>query len=490
MTAVTEHPVAEAADAPALATGLQWKCTVGMMGGGASIAASFLDSPRAVDSGDTWSLVIAGWVVGRGSPPVEVHVLHDGDMVGRTPVDIERTDVGAAFPSQDGSSRSGFRLHLGILGLPASAPLEVVAVHADGVPAHLGTIHVEHRGLTTPYAPRMAPISVTSLGRMGTTWLMRLLGSHPDIAVHPQYPYELGVAKHWAHLLLVAAGPADHARSAHPETLTADTTRVGHNPYFGDFLAGSPDLNRWLGVRQPALLGACAQQSLDEFYGPIGNGAVADHFAEKCLPDHVPDVLADLYPEWQEIILVRDIRDVVCSAIAFDAKRKRQSFGRELLADDLDFVTQLQMDFGKLLRSWGRRRPSSLLVGYEDLVTAPAETVGRVFGHLGLSHTPAVVARVLETASASSPELDGHRTSSDSVASIGRWRTDLAAIHPELPGRCEDLFGPLLADFGYSVQPSRSRRMHDRLDLVLGTLPGHDPGPAASAPLVPESEAQ
>ncbi len=489
MTAVTEFPQADPAGAPTLGTGPQWQCTVAMVEGSTSIAGAALDSPQAGDAGDTWSLVVAGWVVGRGSPPVEVHVLHDGDMVGRTPVDIERADVAAAFPSQEGSGRSGFRLHVGILGLPASAPLEAVAVHADGVPTHLGTVHVAHRGLTTPYASRLAPISVTSLGRMGTTWLMRLLGSHPDIAVHPQYPYELGVAKHWAHLLLVAAGPADHARSAHPETLTADAERVGHNPYFGDFLAGSPDLNQWLGVRQPALLGACAQQSLDEFYGRVDGGAGAGHFAEKCLPDHVPDVLADLYPQWQEIILVRDIRDVVCSAIAFDAKRKRQSFGRELLADDLDFVTQLQMDLGKLLRSWERRRPSSLLVGYEDLVTAPADTVGRVLGHLGLSHTPAVVARVLETASASSPELDGHRTTSDPAASIGRWRTDLAAIHPELPGRCEDLFGPLLADFGYSVRPSRSRRMHHRLDQVLGTLPAHDPGQTAPAPPVPEPEA-
>ena len=475
MTAVTEFVHADPADPPTLGTGPQWNCTVATFESAAPIAGAALDSPRAVDSGESWSLVVAGWVVGRGSPPVEVHVLHDGDVIGRTPVDRERADVAAAFPSQEGSDRPGFRLHVGILGLPASAPLEVVAVHPNGARAHLATIHVAHRGLTTPHAPRMAPISVTSLGRMGTTWLMRLLGSHPDIAVHPQYPYELGVAKHWAHLLLVAAGPADHTWSAHPETLTADGARVGHNPYFGDFLAGSPDLNQWLGVRQPALLGACAQQSLDEFYGRVDSGAGAGHFAEKCLPDHVPDVLADLYPQWQEIILVRDIRDVVCSAIAFDAKRKRQSFGRELLADDLDFVTQLQVDFGKLLRSWERRRPSSLLVAYEDLVTAPAATVGQVFGHLGLPHTPAVVARVLETASASSPELDGHRTTSDPAASIGRWRTDLAAIHPELTGRCEDLFGPLLTDFGYSVQPSRSRRMHERLDVVLGALPAPTP---------------
>jgi hypothetical protein len=445
-----------------------------MVAGGATIAGAALDSP-AVGDGDGWSLTVAGWVVGRGSAPVEIHVLHDGGVVGRTPVDIERADVAAAVPTHERSGRSGFRLHIGILGLPTRAPLEVVAVNPDGSPAHLGTIHLEHRGLVTSYEPRLSPISVTSLGRMGTTWLMRLLGSHPEIAVHSQYPYELGVAKYWAHLLLVATGPADHARSAHPETLTADASRVGHNPYFGDFLAGSPELNEWLGVRQPAVIGSCAQQSLDEFYGRVDGGAGAGFFAEKCLPDHVPDVLGDLYAGWQEVILVRDIRDVICSAIAFDAKRKRQSFGRELFSDDLDFVTQLRMDLARLYRSWERRRPASLLVHYEDLVAAPAETVRGILSHLGLAHTPAVVARVFETASASTPELDGHRTTADPAASIGRWRSDLAAIHPQLPGRCEDLFGPLLTDFGYSVRPIRSRHMADRLTAVLDKL--EDRGP-------------
>jgi NADH-quinone oxidoreductase subunit L len=55
------------------------------------------------------------------------------------------------------------------------------------------------------------------------------------------------MAKYWAHLLRVAAGPADHIGSSHPETFTADTGHIGHNPYFGDFLAESPELNHWLG---------------------------------------------------------------------------------------------------------------------------------------------------------------------------------------------------------------------------------------------------
>jgi hypothetical protein len=281
------------------------------------------------------------------------------------------------------------------------------------------------------------------------------------------------MAKYWAHLLCVATGPADHVASAHPETFTADAGHTGHNPYFGDFLSGSAEQNRWLGARQPALLGACAQQSLDEFYGDVAaqaGVAAARFFAEKSLPDHVPDVLGDLYPGARELILVRDIRDVICSAIAFDAKRGNRSFGRESLDDDLGFVAQLRMDLERLVRSWQRRSETALLVHYEALITAPEQTLEQVLSHLGLDHTPAIVATVLEGAATPTPELEEHRTTANPAASIGRWRTDLARVHPDLPERCEELFGPLLTELGYSVTVPRARRLSRDVADVLDRL--------------------
>jgi hypothetical protein len=372
-------------------------------------------------------------------------------------------------------------VQVGLLGLPATAQLEVVAMLHDTTPVHLATIVVSHGPLVTAYEPRLSPITVTSLGRMGTTWLMRLLAQHPEVVVHPQYPYELGVAKYWAHLLRVATAPADHVDSSHPETFTTEGTRIGHNPYFGDFLAASPELNRWLGLRQPALVGACAQQSADEFYGEVATSAGITqprYFAEKGLPDHVPDVLADLYPAAREVILVRDIRDVICSAVAFDAKRGRRSFGRESLDDDLGFVSQLHMDLGRLVRSWQRRQSSALLVRYETLISAPAETLHDILGHLGLTRSPDVVAAVLDAATATTAELDAHRTTVNPAASIGRWRTDLAKVHPDLPERCAELFSPLLAELGYPVAQLRARRMERDLIGVLGRL---DAAPAENA---------
>jgi hypothetical protein len=442
---------------------------------------AFIDRPGPGESGDGWSLTIAGWVIGRSSPAQEVHILFDGALVRRIPVEVERVDATAHFAACPGGDRVGFRVHVGLLGLPPTARLEVVAMLRDTTPVHLATIVVSHDPLATAYEPRLSPVTVTSLGRMGTTWLMRLLAQHPEVAVHPQYPYELGVAKYWAHLLRVATAPADYVDSSHPETFTAEGTRIGHNPYFGDFLAASPELNRWLGLRQPALVGACAQQAVDEFYGEVAATAgltAPRFFAEKSLPDHVPDVLADLYPGAREVILVRDIRDVVCSAVAFDAKRGRRSFGRESLDDDLGFVSQLHMDLGRLVRSWQRRQSTALLVRYEALITAPAETLSEILGHLGLARSPEVVAAVLDAAAATTAELDAPRTTANPAASIGRWRTDLAKVHPDLPERCAELFSPLLAELGYPVAQLRARRMERDLLGVLGRL---DPVPAENA---------
>jgi hypothetical protein len=463
-----------------------WTCTVTPVPfSPAAAVAAFIDRPTPNEIGAGWSLTIGGWVVGQSLPMREIHVLLDGACIRRTPVEVVRAEVATQYAEHPGADRAGFWVNIGILGLPATAQLEVVAVLSDATPVHLATIIVSHRRLATPYEPRLLPITVTSLGRMGTTWLMRLLAHHPEVVVHPQYPYELGVAKYWAHLLRVVSGPADHVGSSNPETFTREDAHIGHNPYFGGFLAATPDLYQWMDARQPVLVGACAQQAVDEFYGRVAElTGVSDprFFAEKNLPDQVPDVLADLYPDGRELILVRDIRDVICSAVAFDAKRGRRSFGRERRDDDLAFVSGLQLDLARLVRSWKRRQSTALLVRYEALITEPTRTLGEILGHLGLTRTPDVVAAVLEAASATTPELDAHRTTADPAASIGRWRTDLAKVHPDLPERCEELFSPLLAELGYSSSFPRAQRMERDLLDVLGRLDPENANKANTAP--------
>ena len=63
--------------------------------------------------------------------------------------------------------------------------------------------------LTSAFTPSMQPIMVTSPGRSGSTWLMRMLAEHPDIIVHERFPYETHVCSYWMHFIQVLATPVD-----------------------------------------------------------------------------------------------------------------------------------------------------------------------------------------------------------------------------------------------------------------------------------------
>jgi hypothetical protein len=423
-------------------------------------AAGFnVDRPSSGDRRDGYELTIGGWAVGRIARAEEIQVLHDGCLLRRAPVGAPRPDVAALIPDEPSAARSGFRIRVGLLGLPPAAELELCVALADGSPLHIGTLTVTHTPLAIEPPPRLSPVIVTSLGRMGTTLLMSLLAQHPEVVVHPQYPYELGAARYLVHLLGVACAPADHLDSSHPDSFSQETNKMGHNPFFGDFLAADEETNHWFSSRAPVLMGAWVQQATDEFYECLaaraGHGS-ARFFAEKSLPDHLPYLFHDLYPEAREIVLVRDIRDVVCSALAFNAKRGNSSFGREWLDDDLGFVEQLRQDLERLVVSWRRRSERALLVRYEDLVIDPIPTIAAIFDHIGVATDSPLIEAALAAANASS-ELQTHRTSASPEASIGRWASELAEERPGLLERCHDLCGDLLTELGYDV-PKGGRR--------------------------------
>jgi hypothetical protein len=396
---------------------------------------------------------MGGWVVGRIARAQEVQVLLDGALLRRAPIIRERPDVAALFPGEPGVESPGFRLRLGLLGLPSPADLELCVELADGSPLHIGTITVSHTPLAVEPTPLLSPILVTSLGRMGTTWLMTLLAQHPEIVVHPQYPHELGFARYLVHLFGVACAPADHVDSSHPDTFSKEVARIGHNPFFGDFLAADEEMNGWFSSRGPALMCRYVQQATDEFYGCVAareNTSTPRFFAEKSLPDHLPYLFHDLYQGTREVILVRDIRDVVCSALAFNAKRGTSSFGREWLEDDLGFVEQLHQDLERLVVSWRRRSERALLVRYEDLVTNPDTTVAAIFDHIGVRASRELVTAALGAAGKTTG-LQAHRTTATPKDSVGRWATELIEDHPSLLQTCHDLCADLLIELGYDV---------------------------------------
>jgi hypothetical protein len=86
-------------------------------------------------------------------------------------------------------------------------------------------------------------------------------------------------------------------------------------------------------------------------------------------------------------------------------------------------------------------------VRYEDLVLRPGDTVTSLLEYLELEASAPVVQEIVAAATAPSDDDGVHRTSGDPRESIGRWKTHGdAALNPLF----EEVFGELLADFGYA----------------------------------------
>ena len=412
-----------------------------------------LDRPR---EGDGWSghtLSLAGWALGTDVPAVAVDLVHEGRVLRKVPLAMQRGDVIERHGDRAGGrARCGFRTSVTTIGLPDPFEVLVRIVFDDGGLHPLALIRGRHHGLETGYEPALRPIGVTTLGRTGSTWLMKLLGAHPEVAVHGGYPFETRSAAYWLHMVRVLSDPANPLQSSHPDAFSDDLWSIGHHPFHRESLIDEPELWSWFAGAYPARLAELAQRSIDEFYGRVAAGSGrpdAIRFAEKLVPGHIPWLMWELYPDAGEILLVRDFRDMACSILAFNEKRGFVAFGRENVGSDAEFIERnLRAGAHGLLKSWRQRQDRLQLLRYEDLVLEPETTLETLCEGLGLAADPGTIAGVLEGASRPDGALAGHRTARDPRASIERWRTELS---PELVSACRTAFAEPLEAFGYAL---------------------------------------
>ena len=351
-----------------------------------------------------------------------------------------------------GHSVYQFSALVGTLRLPRSFKLNLRVVLASSERFDVCEIDGTRAALSLPAgtAVQLSPLMVTSLGRTGTTWLMRLLSEHPELVMDARYPFEARQQRYWMHWLQIMAEPANHRESSHPDTFHAQHWSVGANPFFTAKLAkGNPALAERLAGEQVVALAGFAHQATEIYYlacmAQFGRPN-ARFSVEKHLPGPISVLLWELYPGAKEIFLVRDPRDMLASMLAFNEKRGSTEFGRDRVETDADFVRRLAMGVRNLMQNWQGRREQAHLVRYEDLVTTPDDVLREAFDYVGIDASAAVVERVLREASEPDAELAFHMTSRDQGASIGRWKRDLAA---DVQALCDEEFGPALAEFGY-----------------------------------------
>jgi hypothetical protein len=405
-----------------------------------------VDSPREGPAPGSYGLTIEGWVLSRQIPIEHVEVLYQERPLAVVPVERARPDIAAGFPGIEGADRSGFLATISTLKLPPAFELVLRTKLVDGTRLPVARLRGRRRRLPAGGGEEIQPLMLNTIGRSGSTLLVTLLSSHPDVVAFSPFIKDARVSTYWANVLQDLAEPASYLAPFDPPDL--------ERPHWwldgGVGELGEDEVERWLGSDSIELLSAHCRAQIEAFYANLAGPEGARFFVEKYLPYQViPDLLAEMYPGAREVILVRDFRDMLCSVIAFNRKRGWSDFGYTEGGDDAKYVREVMHPslarLAERLRGEGTR---PYLIRYEDLVLGPEPALAGLFDHLGLAADEKLVAEAVKRTREETASMDHHRTTSDPVASIGRWHDDLPG---EIAAVCDEELGPLLAEFGYEA---------------------------------------
>jgi hypothetical protein len=386
-------------------------------------------------------LSVAGWAADTDDPDgiVEISVERNGGEEARAPAGKPREDLRRL--GKYGAGNHGFTITF-------DPPLSHREVHhilvrelASQQVLEGGELIIQARDLGDAFgslfeSPKPVPgaVLVTCHGRSGTTLLMKRLRGHPQIAVAGPPPYEIKLATYYAGALEVLTLPGDWEKSSRPDGLGRDPFYIGRNPFFTASTAAGIDADlmyTFFYSKSRQHLAGSFREIIAGFYGlasrELGRGPPA-YFAEKCdVFGAARAVAREMFPKVREIVLIRDMRDVLCSSHAFF---EPGSVTPSSLGEYAERFVHLQRE----------AKEDVIFVRYEDLVSDEGTTLARIAAHLELE-------RSFEPTELANDKLFArHATSASVEASIGRWRRELS---PQQQRLCADIFGDFLRQFGY-----------------------------------------
>jgi hypothetical protein len=308
----------------------------------------------------------------------------------------------------------------------------------------------------------LVPILVDYFTRDGSTLMMRLLATSPQIVVGEPYPFErkyFAYLFRWARLLDRRDWPKGSWTGQSLGSLVQEERAA--------FLGPPPWLPREL-MQPPGGEPAMSEYSFDMVWREFsrrarahsGDRADVRYYAEKHMDTRKVD-LSQL-PPVKVIVLLRDPRDTYVSIRSFD--RKRRDAGHkgpamwgvdaksreERLAWFIDRQRDRMRWIVELLRS-----DEIPVVRYEDLVGDLPGVAGRLESWLGVSLDPSPVAKDKKMRSA-------HVSAASPESSVGRWRRELPRW---LVRKFSDEIGDEMGELGFEVP----------------RLPADAPGPRGAA---------
>lgn len=275
-----------------------------------------------------------------------------------------------------------------------------------------------------PYQTTASPIIVGGCDRSGTNLLRALLDSHPDVCCGPETKlFALDI----------------------PDPIKAKDTIVSLDlPSRLSWLYDLPENN----VIELWDTSVCLAEFIECFFYLNCTKHNAKIWAEKT-PGNIQnlDWIFYYWPQAKVIHIIRDGRDVACSL------RHHPKFQ---WIDGMLTPTNCINKISDCVKRWIRNvragrvwlgKPNYYEIRYEDIVSAPQETLMQLFSWLGLPWDPAVLnfykhPRELEKA----PNADGFQKPLYAT-SISRWTRELS--YDELV-TVRNLAGDLLVDLGYA----------------------------------------
>jgi hypothetical protein len=263
-------------------------------------------------------------------------------------------------------------------------------------------------------------------GRVGSTLLMELLASAPEVVCDRRYP--VGEYRYLSYCVRVARWmetPFDPERDLGVTEMLFASDRGGPLPWHATSLSVEA-----LGARAlRALWGAFS-------LGFRERAPYSRWYAEKLAYPIDPVVEAGI--PLRILDLVRDPRDMVASMIAFGERSGPWGFGRTPGQSEDDWIAALIETLAERIDQMrAPARVPTLLLRYEDFAVdlpGTAQTLGSI---LGLTLDADLVA---------ARRADHHVTSASVEASIGRWHRDLAQ---DVADRIWTSLGSRLEALGY-----------------------------------------